>query len=194
MRGSRLVVRLSERSTVAARGRLLGGGAVLPAGGCLGKARGQSFVSHRQRPTRRRQPPTPGSPGCRAFRPLDGGTFDHCRCSRQQYRWSSNDVPLCRCSGACDSYSGHCVLDTRAVSSSSRVHRDGRVLSSKMPTARRGITPKSWTHQGVLHLGNRWYVVSATLDAAGIASGVRLDGPYPSRKEAEAIQDRRPGP
>lgn len=41
----------------------------------LGKARGQSFVSHRQRPTRRRQPPTPGSPG--AFRPLDGGTFDH---------------------------------------------------------------------------------------------------------------------
>ena len=71
------------------------------------------------------------------------------------------------------------------------------MLSSKVPTTRRGITPKSWTegtHQGVLHLGNRWYVVSATLDAAGIASGVRLDGPYATRKEAEATQDRRPEP
>ena len=35
-----------------------------------------------------------------------------------------------------------------------------------------GITPKSWTaqlHHGVLHLGKRWYVVSAELDDNGLA-------------------------
>lgn len=52
-----------------------------------------------------------------------------------------------------------------------------------------GITPKSWTgqlHHGVLHLGKRWYVVSAELDAQGDADGVRLDGPYPDKRAAEA--------
>ena len=70
-------------------------------------------------------------------------------------------------------------------------------MSSKVPTSRTGITPKSWTegtHQGVLHLGDRWYRVSATLDAAGIVSGVRLDGPYASRKESEATKGRRHKP
>lgn len=54
--------------------------------------------------------------------------------------------------------------------------------------ARVGITPKSWTaelHHGVLHLGKRWYVVSAELDEAGAADGVRLDGPYGDRRSAE---------
>ena len=54
---------------------------------------------------------------------------------------------------------------------------------------RPGITPRSWTvklHQGVLHLGKRWYVVSAELDEHGKAEGVRLDGPYPDRESAEA--------
>jgi hypothetical protein len=61
-----------------------------------------------------------------------------------------------------------------------------------------GITPKSWTaqlHHGVLHLGKRWYVVSAELDDRGHAEGVRLDGPYPDHASAEAqarrMQDRR---
>ncbi|HEX9097909.1 MAG TPA: hypothetical protein VF956_00305 [Candidatus Dormibacteraeota bacterium] len=57
-------------------------------------------------------------------------------------------------------------------------------------TERVGITPKSWTghqrHHGVLHLGKRWYVLSADLDSAGIARGVRLDGPYPDHETAEA--------
>jgi hypothetical protein len=56
-------------------------------------------------------------------------------------------------------------------------------------TERVGITPKSWTgqrHHGVLHLGKRWYVLSADLDDAGIAKGVRLDGPYPDHETAEA--------
>jgi hypothetical protein len=51
-----------------------------------------------------------------------------------------------------------------------------------------GITPKSWTaelHHGVLHLGKRWYVISAELDQEGRAEGVRLDGPYPDRETAE---------
>ena len=56
-----------------------------------------------------------------------------------------------------------------------------------------GITPKSWTadggaaaHHGVLHLGKRWYVVSAEIDEHGTADGVRLDGPYPDREAAES--------
>jgi len=52
-----------------------------------------------------------------------------------------------------------------------------------------GITPKSWTaelHHGVLHLGKRWYVVSAEIDASGRPEGVRLDGPYPDHSAAEA--------
>jgi hypothetical protein len=52
-----------------------------------------------------------------------------------------------------------------------------------------GITPKSWTaemHHGVLHLGKRWYVVSAKLKEDGRAEGVRLDGPYPDHETAEA--------
>jgi hypothetical protein len=55
-----------------------------------------------------------------------------------------------------------------------------------------GITPKSWStetgvaaHHGVLHLGKRWYVVSAELDESGQAQGVRLDGPYPDHDAAE---------
>jgi hypothetical protein len=58
-----------------------------------------------------------------------------------------------------------------------------------MSEERVGITPKSWTterHHGVLHLGKRWYVVTADFDDAGIATGVRLDGPYPDRATAEA--------
>ena len=56
-----------------------------------------------------------------------------------------------------------------------------------------GITPKSWTgeqHHGVLHLGKRWYVLSADIDEAGIARGVRLDGPYDDHKTAEAQIER----
>jgi hypothetical protein len=60
-----------------------------------------------------------------------------------------------------------------------------------------GITPRSWTaqlHHGVLHLGKRWYVVSAEIDDSGSAEGVRLDGPYPDHETAEAaakgMQDR----
>ena len=56
-----------------------------------------------------------------------------------------------------------------------------------------GITPKSWTaqrHHGVLHLGKRWYVVSAEIDDAGIARGVRLDGPYADHVTAEAQVER----
>ena len=55
-----------------------------------------------------------------------------------------------------------------------------------------GITPKGWTakagtaHHGVLHLGKRWYVVSAELDERGAADGVRLDGPFPDKDAAEA--------
>jgi hypothetical protein len=41
-------------------------------------------------------------------------------------------------------------------------------------------------HHGVLHLGKRWYVVSAEIDERGGAEGVRLDGPYPDREAAEA--------
>ncbi|HZB98235.1 MAG TPA: hypothetical protein VE219_06525 [Candidatus Sulfotelmatobacter sp.] len=54
---------------------------------------------------------------------------------------------------------------------------------------RPGITPRSWTgelHEGILHLGKRWYVVSAELDEEGKATGVRLDGPYPSHEAAAA--------
>lgn len=39
---------------------------------------------------------------------------------------------------------------------------------------------------GVLHLGKRWYVVTADIDEAGIARGVRLDGPYADHETAEA--------
>jgi hypothetical protein len=56
-----------------------------------------------------------------------------------------------------------------------------------------GITPKSWTaqrHHGVLHLGKRWYVLSADLDEAGIAQGVRLDGPYDDHETAEAAVEK----
>ncbi len=68
-----------------------------------------------------------------------------------------------------------------------------------MPQSERvGITPKSWTierHYGVLHLGKRWYAVTADIDAAGRPSGVRLDGPYDARSGAEtaAKGDRRGG-
>lgn len=56
-------------------------------------------------------------------------------------------------------------------------------------TDRVGITPRSWTaelHHGVLHLGKRWYVVSAEVDENGRTDGVRLDGPYPDHASAEA--------
>ncbi|HEX9363665.1 MAG TPA: hypothetical protein VGA47_07770 [Candidatus Dormibacteraeota bacterium] len=58
-----------------------------------------------------------------------------------------------------------------------------------MGEERVGITPKSWTaesHHGVLHLGKRWYVVSAELDESGRADGVRLDGPFADHATAEA--------
>jgi hypothetical protein len=56
-----------------------------------------------------------------------------------------------------------------------------------------GITPKSWTaqrHHGVLHLGKRWYVLSAAIDGAGTARGVRLDGPCADHDTAEAQVER----
>ena len=66
-------------------------------------------------------------------------------------------------------------------------------MSAHESEDRVGITPKSWTdeqspraHNGVLHLGKRWYVVSAELDERGDADGVRLDGPYPDKRAAEA--------
>jgi hypothetical protein len=37
-----------------------------------------------------------------------------------------------------------------------------------------------------MHLGKRWYVVSAEINEAGKAEGVRLDGPYPDHATAEA--------
>jgi hypothetical protein len=40
-----------------------------------------------------------------------------------------------------------------------------------------------------LHLGKRWYVLSADFDEAGTARGVRLDGPYPDHESAEAQVD-----
>ena len=60
-------------------------------------------------------------------------------------------------------------------------------------TERVGITPKSWTaqrHHGVMHLGKRWYVLSADIDDAGAAQGVRLDGPYVNHEAAEAAVER----
>jgi hypothetical protein len=56
-----------------------------------------------------------------------------------------------------------------------------------------GITPRSWTaqrHRGVLHLGKRWYVLSADIDPTGTARGVRLDGPYADHATAEAQIER----
>jgi len=56
-----------------------------------------------------------------------------------------------------------------------------------------GITPKSWTaqrHHGVLHLGKRWYVLSADIDEAGTAIVVRLDGPYVDHHTSEAQVER----
>jgi len=41
-----------------------------------------------------------------------------------------------------------------------------------------------------MHLGKRWYVVSAEIDEAGFAKGVRLDGPYPDHETAEAEVDK----
>jgi hypothetical protein len=38
----------------------------------------------------------------------------------------------------------------------------------------------------VLHLGKHWYVLTADIDDAGIARGVRLDGPYADHETAEA--------
>ena len=63
-------------------------------------------------------------------------------------------------------------------------------------TERVGITPRSWTeqrHHGVLHLGKRWYVLSADFDDAGTARGVRLDGPYPDHEAAEAAVEKQRG-
>jgi len=37
----------------------------------------------------------------------------------------------------------------------------------------------------VLHLGKRWYVLSADIDDAGTVRGVRLDGPYADHQTAE---------
>jgi hypothetical protein len=62
------------------------------------------------------------------------------------------------------------------------------------PSERVGITPRSWTaqlHHGVMHLGKRWYVVSAEIDSEGHAEGVRLDGPYRDHATAEAEARRK---
>jgi hypothetical protein len=61
-------------------------------------------------------------------------------------------------------------------------------------TDRLGITPKSWTtelHFGVMHLGKRWYVVSAEINESGRAEGVRLDGPFPDHATAHAEAERK---
>jgi len=42
-----------------------------------------------------------------------------------------------------------------------------------------------------LHLGKRWYVVSADIDEDGTAKGVRLDGPYDDHATAEAQVERK---
>jgi len=58
---------------------------------------------------------------------------------------------------------------------------------------RLGITPRSWRtelHHGVMHLGKRWYVVSAEINESGHAEGVRLDGPFADRETAEAEAGR----
>ena len=63
-------------------------------------------------------------------------------------------------------------------------------------TERLGITPRSWTaelHHGVMHLGKRWYVVSAEINELGHAEGVRLDGPFPDHASAEAEAGRMQG-
>jgi hypothetical protein len=63
-------------------------------------------------------------------------------------------------------------------------------------TERVGITPKSWTtqlHRGVMHLGKRWYVLSAEINDAGHADGVRLDGPYPDHETAQQEANRQQG-
>jgi hypothetical protein len=41
-----------------------------------------------------------------------------------------------------------------------------------------------------MHLGKRWYVVSAEINEAGLAEGVRLDGPFPDHESAEAEVNR----
>jgi len=41
-----------------------------------------------------------------------------------------------------------------------------------------------------MHLGKRWYVVSAEINEAGHAEGVRLDGPYPDHASAETEVNR----
>jgi hypothetical protein len=41
-----------------------------------------------------------------------------------------------------------------------------------------------------MHLGKRWYVVSAEINEADGADGVRLDGPYPDHAAAKAEVDR----
>ena len=58
-----------------------------------------------------------------------------------------------------------------------------------------GITPKSWSKElqhGVMHLGKRWYVVSAEINEDGKADGVRLDGPYADHHSAEAAAAKLP--
>jgi hypothetical protein len=60
-------------------------------------------------------------------------------------------------------------------------------------TERVGITPRSWTtelHHGVMHLGKRWYVLSAEINEAGRAEGVRLDGPFADHDAAGAAAER----
>ena len=80
------------------------------------------------------------------------------------------------------------------------VLRSARVIAlgfEVSETKRVGITPKSWTnelHSGVMHLGKRWYVVSAEINEAGVAEGVRLDGPYPDHEGAEAEVDKHRNP
>lgn len=66
-------------------------------------------------------------------------------------------------------------------------------------TERVGITPKSWTaqrHRGVLHLGKRWYVVTADIEEAGIASerAARHSSPHrrPSASKRQAGNTRLP--
>jgi hypothetical protein len=68
-----------------------------------------------------------------------------------------------------------------------------RLIGDMSERERLGVTPKSWAaqrHQGVLHLGKRWYVLSADIDEAGVARGVRLDGPYPDHEMAEGTIEK----
>jgi hypothetical protein len=104
----------------------------------------------------------------------------------------------CQLSGASRQLnSPRLTLDAAAASASIWIS----ALAERASSARRSML--SWLpergclfttyHHGVLHLGKRWYVLSAENDDAGTARGVRLDGPYADHKAAEATVEKHRG-